>query len=259
MTVLYLDNPRFKKAIIYSVAAHMSLFLILLLSPLFPHFSNKKTIFYVDYVMGGGSGGGGGSPGASLQPAAEEVADTAAPAGQTLKDLTIPENLEQNVPKLRHPVEHPKKEPKGKLQKKAAIQKPAGQTSKKTGSNVQAGGGSGVRIGGIGAGTGEGFGAGSGLGNFPYAFYVRAVHDRIASHWFSSRLRAGITGQFETVLRFRIYRDGRQSQPEVLQSSGIRALDLSAIRAVQDARFPPLPRGYEDEYLIIQLIFEHKQ
>ena len=47
---------------------------------------------------------------------------------------------------------------------------------------------------------------------------------------------------------------------EIEEESGIRALDMAAIRAIQSsAPFAPLPDGYEEEYLVIHLRFEHKK
>ena len=63
-----------------------------------------------------------------------------------------------------------------------------------------------------------------------------------------------------TVVRFKIYRDGKNSVVEMEQGCVIRALDLAAVRAIQSsATFAPLPDGYEEEFLIIHLRFEHKK
>ena len=110
--------PVFKKFIYISIAAHILLFLLILTSPQLPSFGRKRMIHYVSLVSfgGGGGGGGGGSPGGSSAPAAkktEELAETVAPARETLRDLTTPQKLEQqSLSSLRYPVEKPKREAK---------------------------------------------------------------------------------------------------------------------------------------------------
>jgi TonB family protein len=265
MAAFYLDHPHFKKAVMISIFIHISLFLVILLSPYFPKFSKKRTVYYVDYVMrGGGGGSGGGAPASTLQTETEEVTETETPAGQTLKDLTIPENLEQTVPKLRHPVEKPKREPKKKPQKKAVIQNTAKKPLPKQ-SSVQSGSGSGIRLGGIGSETGSGSGPGTGSGsgislsNFPYAYYIDRIPGIIASNWYTSQIKVGVSGHFQTVIRFKIHKDGRKEDIRVFESSGIKTLDNSAIRAVRQSNFPPLPPSFEDEFIILRIVFEHKQ
>jgi len=50
------------------------------------------------------------------------------------------------------------------------------------------------------------------------------------------------------------------SDLKVEESSGITPLDLSALRAVKaSSPFPPLPRDYDEPYLVIHLIFEHSK
>jgi TonB family protein len=81
---------------------------------------------------------------------------------------------------------------------------------------------------------------------------------RISSNWLKTQISSGMSGEMFTVIRFKIYRDGKISVPEVEQGCGIRTLDLAAVRAIQSSTpFAPLPDGYEEESLIIHLRFEH--
>lgn len=279
MTTLNREYAAFKKAVIISCTVHMILFLLILLSPHFPKPSRKGMIHYVNLIsFPGGGGGGGGSPGGSPPEGGggekEQVVETSVPARETLRDLTTPQKLQQETaPSLRHPVEKPKKEKKPKTQKKAVIQKPQ-NTSKKTSQTSKtgttkagsgAGTGSGIRIGvGSGSGTGGGFGSEFssqiGLSNFPFTYYLQILVDKISSNWYPSQVSAGISGDFHTTVFFKIFRSGQISVVDIEESSGIRTLDLSAVRAVQNsAPFPPLPDDYEDEYLGIHLIFEHNK
>jgi len=170
---------------------------------------------------------------------------------------------------MTYPVDKPRRGQKPDPEKKAVIRKAqpgSTQTSGDSpGTTAQSGtgGGSGSRVGfGIGEGEGGfGFGEGSGgggLSGFPYSYYVAEVRNRIASNWMTAQIRSGATGKDFTEVRFRIFRNGRISEPEILRSSDNPTMRLSALRAIRNASpFPPLPRGYTDEYLIVRLLFEH--
>ena len=270
--------PLFKKFVYISLILHVVLFLLLILSPKFPHLGRKKMIHYVNlYSFGGGGGGGGGrpaggGPAAKVEPKVEtkeELTETPAEAGQTLRDLTTPQKLEQpSLSSLRYPVDKPKREKSTPPKKKAVIQKQEPSTKKtsdnaRSGSEEGEGSGSGISLGvGTGSGSGGGFGSGFssqiGLSNFPYDYYLENMSGRISSNWLKTQISSGISDELFTVLRFKIYRDGKISVVDIEQGCGIRALDLAAVRAIQSSTpFAPLPDGYEEESLIIHLRFEH--
>lgn len=278
MVTFIKQYPVFKKFIYISLIAHFLLFLLILSSPRLPSFGRKRMIHYVSLVSfgGGGGGGGGGSPGGGSAPAAkktEELAQTPTPERETLRDLTTPPKLEQqSLSSLRYPVEKPKRQAKPPEKKKAVIQQqetPEKDTSGSSGSDTQEGSGSGSGSGvtlGVGPGTGGGFGFGSefssqiGLSNFPFSYYLENMVGRISSNWLKTQISSGTSDELFTEVVFRIYRDGKISVVEIENGSGIRALDLATVRAVQSAApFAPLPDGYEEEYLVIHLRFEHKK
>jgi len=271
------QSPLFKKFVYISISFHIILFLLLILSPKFPSLGRKKMIHYVSLHSFSGGGGGGGpagsGPSAKMQPKAsetkEELTETPAQAGQTLRDITTPQKLEQQtLSSFRHPVDKPKREKTPPSQKKAVIQKQDPSAKKpsenaKSGSEEGAGEGSGISLG-IGAGSGDGAGFGSefssqiGLSNFPYDYYLNHMLGRISSNWLKTQISSGMTAELITVVRFKIYRDGKISVVDIEQGCGIRTLDLAAVRAIQSSSpFAPLPDGYEEESLIIHLIFEH--
>lgn len=270
MTTLSKESGSFKRAVIWSITAHVAMFLFILLSPYIPKPARKGMIHYVNVVSFPGGGGGGGGGGAA--PAAAEVmADTEIPERETLRDLTTPQKMEQETPStLRHPVEKPKREAKPPAKKKAVIQKPQRKSPPSTQKEGEAGAqgsgaGTGVRFG-FGSGPGGGPGSGSpyssqiGLSNFPFTYYLQIIIDRVSSNWFTSLVDPGLRGNFQTTVFFKILRTGRISGLKIEESSGVRSLDLSALRAIQSAEpFPPLPREYEDDYLGIHLIFEHSK
>jgi len=87
---------------------------------------------------------------------------------------------------------------------------------------------------------------------------LNTITERVSANWFSSLVDPGISGSFQTVVYFRIQKNGQVVDVQIEQSSGVTPLDLSAVRAVKaSAPFPPLPREYEEAYLGIHLIFEH--
>jgi TonB family protein len=250
-----------------SISLHVALFLVILLSPYFPKSQKKGMIHYVNVI----SFPGGGSPGGGSQTE-EKLGETAVPQRETLRDLTTPQKLQQESPStLRHPVEKPKRERTPPTKKKAVIQKTQKKSERRssnksegTASGIGNGSGTGVRIG-IGSGPGGG-GFGSelssqiGLSNFPYTYYLQTIHGKISGNWYTSQISPGVTGDFHTTVYFKIFRNGEISTLEIRERSGIRSLDLSALRAIQSsAPFPPLPNDYEGDFLGIHLIFEHNK
>lgn len=275
MVTFIRQYPLFKKFVYISLSAHILLFILILSSPQLPSFGRKRMIHYVSLVSFGG-GGGGGLPGGGSAPAVEkteELAQTTAPARETLRDLTTPQKLEQqSLSSLRYPVEKPKREAKPPEKKRAVIQQQDAQANKASSSaesgtqeGTGSGSGSGVSLG-VGSGAGGGFGFGSGfasqigLSNFPFTYYLENMVGRISSNWLKTQISSGTSDELSTEVVFRIYRDGKISVVEIEKGCGIRALDLASIRAIQSAApFAPLPDGYEEEYLIIHLRFEHKK
>ena len=261
----------FKRAVYVSLGIHLAFLVLIIAAPHLPRSSRKGLIHYIplDMVVAGGGGGGGGRGG---RPAAKAQPPPA--KQETLRDLTTPQKAQtEEKPAMRYPVDKPKREPKTKTEKKAAITKPEPAPPDKTdeaGAPEDASGGQGVgtglRIGG-GGGPGSGFGPGGagfgpggGLANFPYTYYLNIITDRVSSNWFTSLVDPGISGNFQTIIYFRIEKSGQITNVQTEQSSGVTALDLSAIRAVRaSAPFPPLPREYDESYLGIHLIFEHSK
>jgi TonB family protein len=277
MVTFIKQYPVFKKFIYISISIHVVLFLLMVLSPKFPSLGRKKMIHYVSLHSFGGGGGGGRPAGrrasAKIQPTTaeteREITETPTPPRETLRDLTTPQKLEQqSLSSLRHPVDKPKRGTQPAPQKKAVIQKQDATAKKRpsdagSGTDEGAGGGSGISLG-VGSGSGGGVGFGSefssqiGLSNFPFNYYLENMIGRISSNWLKTQVSSGLSDELFTVVKFKIYRDGKISVVEIEESCGIRALNMAAVRAIQSsAPFAPLPDGYEEEALIIHLRFEH--
>ena len=270
------SDPLFKRAIIWSAAVHTALLSLLILNPGLPKPSPKGHFQYIPVNLIGSRGGGGrGGGGDAAKPA---VGATEVPK-QSLRDLTTLQKLEPKTDTaLRSPSDKPKKTPSKKApEKKASITKPdpsARAAAERTGAVTAAerageatggaGGGSGLSMGAGPPGFGEGIGADLsgqiGVFDFPYAWYLQTVRDKISANWFTSLVDPGIAGTFSVAVYFRIYRNGSTSDIEVRKSSDIPSLDLSAKRAIQNAQpFPPLPPDWNKDYLGIILIFEHSK
>ncbi|MFW6139888.1 MAG: energy transducer TonB [Acidobacteriota bacterium] len=268
----------FRQALIISASLHLLIFILALVSPYLPTHTKKGMVHYVNVVSfpGGGGGGGsggppggapGGSPGESAE--SEAVEETPISERESLSDLTVPQKIEQQESSFRYPVDKPKKEKKTDTTKKTVIQKSTKTSQPQTKSSESdsgtVGGGTGLRLGvGGGGGGGSGVGFGSqyssqiGMSAFPHTWYLQTLHARISNNWYTSRISTGLSGDYFTTISFRIYKDGHISEPEIVESSDVKSLDLSAIRAIRSsAPFPPLPSEYKDEYLLIRLIFEH--
>lgn len=274
-----IKSSSFKRAVILSVFLHIILFALI-------GFSNqltgpKKTgmIHYVNlnFVSLPGRGGGGGTGGGRPGPAGTGASPAEAPpTKETMKELTVPQKaLSQAESTLRHPVQKTLTGKKPAPPKKTEISAPQPGTTTSTtvrgaetgltggsGSGGGGGGGSGLRIG-VGEGPG-GFGAGYGdpLGtsSFPYTYYLQIIVDRVSSNWFTATSNLDYSGEYQSVIYFKIWRNGQIADLKIEQPSGLPALDLTARRAVElAAPFPPLPRDFESEYLVVHLIFERSK
>jgi len=275
MTVASRGMPRaFKRALLFSGLLHAGLIIVIAASPSLPKPEKKGLIQYVNLVSFPGSGGSGeGGGGQAAAPVAQPLPPPK--AKETLKDLTVPEKARADEkPGLRHPVDKPKTAKKAP-EKKAAITKPqpaaaaGAETSAQAAAGAQGSGtgpgyglrfGTGAGGGGTGGGTGGGSGEPFGVSGFPFTYYLQFVSDKISSSWFTSLVDPGVSGQFQTQVYFKIYRNGQIADLKVEVSSGVQTFDLSALRAIQTASpFAPLPSEYDGQYLGIHLIFEHSR
>jgi len=88
--------------------------------------------------------------------------------------------------------------------------------------------------------------------DFTYGYYLDRVLAAIEANW---RRPPTDGAALEVVVDFRIGRDGRVSELDVAQPSGLSSFDLAGLRAVQAAApLPPLPAGYRKSSLAIRLI-----
>jgi TonB family protein len=86
--------------------------------------------------------------------------------------------------------------------------------------------------------------------DFTYSYYAELMLARIRARW----QRPPLGGEIEMVVHFKVDKDGRISDLEILQSSGYNSFDRAGLRAVQTATLPPLPTSYRRGVLGVRLI-----
>lgn len=269
---------KLKSAVILSVILHVSLFALMIFMPRAD--IKRETTYYVDLIQfstgtGGPGGQSGGQEGQGQQAQLVEpetqpettaksdatVIETEEPAAK-IKDLTV--KKDEPVSKMRYPDKNSRKKKEKKpmvsvTRKKRTSTKDGKKTVSKrrrSSSNVLS---TGISSGsGTGSGTGSGFGSGSGgFGNFPYAYYIDTLKNKISSSWYSSLVTPGLNGKFVAIVYFEIQRNGTVKGLKLEKKSGVNTIDLSAQRAIENAApFPPLPSDFPSRYLVVHFKFE---
>ena len=83
--------------------------------------------------------------------------------------------------------------------------------------------------------------------------YIADMRERIIKNWNQNQRATGVV-----TMKFTIQRNGLITDVEVEKTSGNAVLDLSAQRALVNARmFAPLPSGYSGQHLTVHLMFEY--
>ena len=267
---------KLKFAVSLSIILHVSLFALMIFMPRAD--IKRETTYYVDLIQfstgtggpGGRSGGQEGQQTQLVEPQVQPettgksdatVVETDEPQAK-IKDLTV---KKETASKIRYPDKKSakKKEKKPLVSVTRKKRTTAKDSNKKTVSSRRTGGSNvlstGISAGsGAGSGTGSGFGSGSGgFGNFPYAYYIDTLKNKISSSWYSSLVTPGLRGKFVAIAYFEIQRNGRVTGLKLEKKSGINTIDLSAQRAVENAApFPPLPPDFPSRYLVVHFKFE---
>lgn len=91
---------------------------------------------------------------------------------------------------------------------------------------------------------------------FEYGYYIIAIREKIAANWDVPEAMDGVIAR----VRFRIERNGKVVDAEILESSGNPLFDNSALRALLKASpLPPLPAKYPQDWLGVRLQFVYQQ
>ena len=89
-----------------------------------------------------------------------------------------------------------------------------------------------------------------------FGYYVRQMNQRISQQWITATLAPSAQGR-RVYMTFRIDRSGQLSDVRIVQSSGDRTLDSSAVRTLERIdTLSPLPEDYSGSYITVQYYFE---
>lgn len=206
---------------------------------------------------GGGGGGEGGLP--QGEPAGGEPEETIPPEVKEEKKPALTfshKEAEAPVPKLEAKPQKEAPKPVSQTPPKGETTTQKGRRSGIGGSNVGAIGG---RIGG-GSGSGGGGGGGGGLGDLDsisleFAWYQANLTNILRSNWTTSVASPTAKGRV-VVVNFTILKDGTITDIEIVQGTGIFALDQAVLRAVlRSSPLPPLPWEIKKDRLVAQYEF----
>ena len=111
-----------------------------------------------------------------------------------------------------------------------------------------------------GAKGGFGFTGGGGDFGTRFAWYVQAVQRKVAENWLKYEIDPTIKSAQRVYITFDIMRDGHPANPQIEQSSGVPALDISAVRAIQRIdTFETLPPEYSGSKVSVEFWFDFKR
>ncbi|HWR37166.1 MAG TPA: TonB family protein [Clostridia bacterium] len=216
----------------------------------------------------GGAGSGGGAMSATL------VNSVPLPANPEATNVLATESkgLTQSLPKeeVKEPdaVPIPDKETKRKPAPKVTTPTPAREAPRETatvdnkipfGQGGPVSGPYGVFNSG-GAKGGFGFSGGGGDFGSRYSWYVDVVRKKVSENWLKYEIDPSISTARRVYIYFEIGRSGSPKNVKVEQSSGIPALDQSAMRALQRIdTFGPLPGDYRGSSVAVEFWFDYKR
>lgn len=260
-----LERERMDRYVFASVLMHGALFALVLLSPsLFP-------------ALGPNWGSADGGPDAGIQvkivgsagiplPQPAVVSETA-PANESpgfykseepASPPPVPDKVAEPIPEktaLPKPPA-PKPKPAPPAQKSAPAPEPPANAVR-----YGQGGRPALSYGQFPTGAGEaGIGFGDAAFGDRYSTYVNAITRAISNNWLKSMVDSRVQRAPRVYLTFTISRDGRISNVDVQQSSGIPSLDRSAQRAVLASDpLPPLPSDYRGSDINVRFYFEYSR
>jgi protein TonB len=256
---IYFEHDRWGSALAWSAGFHVGITLLALIySAVFLRTSGETW----------GAGGGGEAIGATL------VSTVPLPVnpGQTQNVLANEsKGLTQSQPKIEESapeaIEIQGKNAKIKPRKKQeTLSKEASQSAPEEENNQVPFGEGGPVSGPYGTfsagGAKGGFGVTGAGGDFgtKYAWYVQVVQKKVHDNWLAYEVDPRIKEANRFYLVFDIMRDGRPTNVQVEQSSGVPSLDISAVRAIQRIdTFGPLPAEYAGSKVSVEFWFDYKR
>jgi periplasmic protein TonB len=257
---IFFENGSLRRPLAWSVALHAGFTVLLFVLAAFTSGHRGE---------GWGTGGGGDAMGATL------VSTVPLPASpvQTQNVLANEsKGVSQSQPKpevvepeaIAIPEKESKRKPKP--QTTASKRKPLAEPVIPEDTNIVPFGQGGPVSGPYGAftagGAKGGFGFTGGGGDFGtrFGWYVKVVQQKVHDNWLAYEVDPRIKDAGRFYLTFDITRDGRPTNVQVEQSSGVPSLDISAVRAVQRIdTFGPLPPDYPGGKVSVEFWFDYKR
>ncbi|MDD5542133.1 MAG: TonB family protein [Acidobacteriia bacterium] len=93
-----------------------------------------------------------------------------------------------------------------------------------------------------------------------YAWYARAIIDRISSNFQEQMVGQSVQNAPRVFVTFSIGRDGSVTHIELRSSSGIPTFDAMAIRSIQASNpMPPLPSDYSGNNASVECYFDFRR
>jgi periplasmic protein TonB len=215
---------------------------------------------------GWGGGGGGDAMGATLVTTVPLPA-SAAPTQNVL--ATESKGLAQSQPKIQEqepeaiPIPGKNAKVKPKPVTSASQRKPRPEPEESNQIPYGEGGPVSGPYGMFSAGGAKGgFGFTGGGGDFGsrYSWYVQNVQRKVSENWLKYEVDPRIAQANRVYVTFDVTRDGRPSNVQIEQSSGVPSLDVSAMRAIQRIdTFGPLPPDYSGSKVSVEFWFDYKR
>jgi TonB family protein len=247
------EQDRFSKYFGYAVAAHVGLILAMAFVPsgwLGGQVEAERNVMYISL------GGSVGDRTTGLRSADARAVQEATPEpvrpqfqapAEKAPEMAIPEKIVKAPakPAPKTPiVSTPAARPNTRTPIRGAEVR-EGQARVDTGATTGAGG---LAVGGGGTG-GE-----TNLANFCCPAYIEQMTAAIRRNWKQHQGVAGLN-----TVRFTIERDGRITGLEMLEPSGVYALDRDSLSKLLNAKVTALPAEFKEPALVIRLIFEYKR
>jgi TonB family protein len=92
--------------------------------------------------------------------------------------------------------------------------------------------------------------------NFEYPYYLKIIQTKVSSAW---QYPDGLSGNFDTVIYFKIDKSGNIISCELSKSSGNNIFDNACLRAVRlSGPYPELPQDYKEDFLGVYFGFQFK-
>ncbi len=92
---------------------------------------------------------------------------------------------------------------------------------------------------------------------FPFTYYVKQIREKIVKNWAWAQ---SYSGELKTVIYFKILKDGRIKDITFKETSPNYLYNNLCLRAIElSVPFPPLPEGYNEEYLGVYFEFKYHE